>query len=47
MARSLRVYVPGMSYHVIQRGNNRSPIFREDIDYEVFIRIIQGQTRRY
>jgi putative transposase len=47
MARPLRVYVPGMSFHVIQRGNNRSPIFGADIDYEVFLRILQAQTNRH
>jgi len=34
MARLARVSVPGYPYHVIQRGNNRQPIFRSDADRE-------------
>lgn len=34
MARLARVSVPGHPYHVIQRGNNRQPIFRSDADRE-------------
>ena len=47
MARQLRVYIPGISFHVIHRGNNRVSIFGESIDYEVFLSILQAQTRRY
>jgi putative transposase len=34
MARLARVSVPGYPYHIIQRGNNRQPIFRSDADRE-------------
>ncbi|MCB2043215.1 MAG: transposase [Rhodoferax sp.] len=34
MARLARVSVPGHPYHVIQRGNNRQPIFGSDADRE-------------
>ena len=34
MARLARLSVPGHPYHVIQRGNNRQPIFRSDADRE-------------
>lgn len=34
MARLARVSVPGYPYHVIQRGNNRQPIFLGDGDRE-------------
>jgi len=34
MARLARVSVPGYPYHVIQRGNNRQPIFYSDADRE-------------
>ena len=27
MARLPRIYVPGCSYHIVQRGNNREPCF--------------------
>lgn len=34
MARLARISVPGYPYHVIQRGNNRQPIFASDADRE-------------
>lgn len=37
MARMARLYVPGCAHHVIQRGNNRTPCFREKIDYRHYL----------
>ena len=37
MARMARLYVPGCSHHVIQRGNNRAPCFREETDYLCYL----------
>jgi putative transposase len=36
MARPLRLSLPGVSHHVIQRGNNRSNMFRATPDYELY-----------
>jgi putative transposase len=36
MARPHRLSIPGMSHHIIQRGNNRGDTFRATADYEVF-----------
>ena len=36
MPRPPRLLVPGQPHHVIQRGNNRSPIFAGETDYRVF-----------
>lgn len=33
MPRKPRFYLPGIPVHVIQRGNNRQPVFRSDNDY--------------
>lgn len=33
MPRKPRFYLPGVPVHVIQRGNNRQPVFRSDDDY--------------
>jgi hypothetical protein len=33
MARRRRLYVPGITYHVMNRGLNRGAIFGEEIDY--------------
>src|SRR5574341_498952 len=32
MARPIRIEYPGAVYHVICRGNNRQPIYRDDLD---------------
>ena len=37
MARKLRLEYPGGIYHVINRGDRREPIFRDDEDRERFI----------
>jgi putative transposase len=37
MARAHRLKMAGLTQHVIQRGNNRSEIFRCDDDYEFFL----------
>ena len=34
MARLPRLTVPGYAHHIIQRGNNRQPIFAANADYE-------------
>jgi len=37
MARLLRPRIVGLTQHVIQRGNNKSDIFRTTDDYELFL----------
>jgi len=36
MARKLRVQYPGAIYQVMNRGDRRKPIFKDDADYERF-----------
>lgn len=36
MARLPRYVIPGQPQHIIQRGNNRQPIFAADADYQFF-----------
>jgi len=36
-----RLYLPGMSNHVIRRGNNRGPIFGDDDDHELFLALLE------
>lgn len=40
MARLARLTVPGHPHHVIQRGNNRQPIFHDDTDRERLLQLI-------
>jgi len=37
MARKLRVEYPGAIYHVLNRGDRREPIFRDDVDRQRFL----------
>ena len=37
MARKLRVEYPGAIYHVMNRGDRREPIFRDDEDRNQFL----------
>ena len=37
MARKLRLQYPGAVYHVMNRGDRREPIFRDDADRERFM----------
>jgi len=37
MARPLRIEYPGALYHVISRGNNRAPVFRDDRDRKRYL----------
>lgn len=46
MARLPRMVVPGMPLHVVQRGNNRSPIFFEPSDYRRYLRLLRGAGER-
>jgi len=41
MARLPRIFLPGQPLHVIQRGNNREPIFAADEDYRFYLRCLQ------
>ncbi len=40
MPRKLRVQYPGAIYHVMNRGDRREPIFKDDQDRECFIRTL-------
>ena len=37
MPRKLRVEYPGAIYHVMNRGDRREPIFKDDWDYQKFL----------
>ena len=47
MSRPRRSYLPGISLHVIQRGNNRIPIFHQSADYEMFLAILKMRAAYY
>ena len=41
MARQARLFVAGLSQHVIQRGNNRGLVFRVPADYQFFAALLR------
>jgi len=40
MPRPLRITIPDIPFHILNRGNNRQMIFRDDEDYEFFIDLL-------
>ena len=47
MPRLRRFFAPGISVHVIQRGNNRVKIFGIRDDYEHFLELLRSSARRW
>jgi len=41
MARPLRITVPYLPFHILDRGNNRQIVFREDEDFVYFLRLLK------
>lgn len=47
MARKKRVWYPGAVYHITNRGNRRSDIFRDEEDYQVYLDNLRQVKKRY
>jgi putative transposase len=47
MARPLRIQFPGALYHLINRGNERKPIFRNDTDRRLFLALLRQALDTY
>lgn len=47
MPRRPRMYLPGMPYHIVQRGNNRQPCFIERDNYPYYLELWRKMSRRY
>lgn len=47
MPNARRLFVPGLSLHVRQQGNNRCAIFGDDSDYEAFLIMLKSATQRF
>ena len=47
MPRTLRLIVPGVAVHIIQRGNNRAACFRGDSDYLVYLSHLRQLSEKY
>lgn len=47
MARLPRLTLPGYPHHIIQRGNNRQPIFAGTPDYETLLGLLAEYARKF
>lgn len=47
MARQPRFFVPEGALHVVQRGNNREPIFAADADFRFFVTSLSEASERH
>jgi len=47
MGRAPRIFVEGVSLHIIQRGNNRGAIFQREVDYQVLLTVLQRAASRH
>ncbi|WP_374660758.1 transposase [Inhella sp.] len=45
MARMPRLVLPGALHHVLQRGNNRQPVFVDDFDRQAYLDALREATR--
>jgi len=47
MPRKPRFHVAGMPVHVVQRGNNRDPIFFDESDYHAYLKWLKEAAEKY
>ena len=47
MPRRARIALPGIPWHIIQRGNNRSACFYADEDYQLYLRHLKELTEKF
>jgi len=47
MPRRKRIYIPGLPYHIVQRGNNREACFAAIDDYQCYLDLFKECASRY
>ena len=47
MPRKARIYLPGVPYHLVQRGNNREVCFFAEDDYRLYLGLLKDYSQRY
>ena len=47
MARRPRIVIPGQPMHIMQRGNNRQPVFFANEDYRVYLDALKEAADKY
>ncbi|MBT9164669.1 MAG: hypothetical protein DDT22_00730 [candidate division WS2 bacterium] len=41
MGRPLRIIVPNLPFHILNRGNNRQSVFREEADFIYYLELLK------
>lgn len=47
IGRKRRLWFPGATYHLMERGVRRQSIFEEEMDYQIFLAILKRATEKY
>ncbi len=47
MPRRARLAIAGIPWHIIQRGNNRSACFYDDVDYRKYLDLLEEQAHKH
>jgi len=47
MPRRARMYLAGLPYHIVQRGNNREACFIEAETYQYYLELLKEVSLRY
>ncbi|WP_077369471.1 transposase [Anaerosalibacter sp. Marseille-P3206] len=47
MGKKKRIWYPGAVYHIMNRGNRRSDIFKDEEDYQVYMTILEQAMEKY
>jgi len=47
MGRALRIRLPNLTFHVVQRGHNRAPTFRRTQDYLEYLSLVRIGGQRF
>jgi putative transposase len=47
MPREARMVMDNACYHIITRGNNRVPIFKDESDYEKYLKLVKKYKERF
>ena len=47
MPRRSRLYLPGLPYHIVQRGNNKEACFIEPDNYQFYLDLLEILSERY
>ncbi len=47
MPRKPRFYLPGLPDHIVQRGNNRDPIFLGESNYAAYLGCLKRPLTKY